>query len=70
MRAQSMNLVTRSITLTRFMVQVVVLSALPSFAQNKSVESAIPPQFAFPTANYTKLVRFVRKLRKRFRFAN
>jgi putative CocE/NonD family hydrolase len=37
------------------------LSSLPSLAQNKAIESDIPPQFTSPTANYdyTKLVQMI-----------
>jgi putative CocE/NonD family hydrolase len=47
----------------RFVFAVIapILSSLPSLAQNKAIESDIPPQFTFPTTNYnyTKLVQMI-----------
>ena len=47
----------------RFVLAIIalVLASVPAFAQIKSIESDIPPQFTFPTANYnyTKLVQMI-----------
>ena len=44
-----------------FAVIALTLSSLPSLAQNKAIESDIPPQFTAPTTNYnyTKLVQMI-----------
>jgi putative CocE/NonD family hydrolase len=44
-----------------FTVIALILTTLPSPAQNKAVESDIPPQFTFPTANYnySKFVQMI-----------
>jgi putative CocE/NonD family hydrolase len=56
-----MSFVARSISATFFATLAIVLSIPPSFAQKASVESDIPSQFAFSTANYnyTKLVQMI-----------
>jgi uncharacterized protein len=44
-----------------FAIITVLLSSVPSLAQDKAIESDIPPQFTAPTANYnyTKLVQMI-----------
>jgi len=56
-----MRVLSRFVTATLFATIALVLSSLPALAQNKSVESDIPRQFAFPTANYdyTKIVQMI-----------